>query len=70
MPKMLFLAVLCTLLAGLAYITVRYDRSIFPAFRQKLDDLLFGVFLALAVFLVGYSFVHHVALILKADLGL
>jgi hypothetical protein len=70
MSKFLFLSALCTLVAGWAYVCERYDRSTFPAFRQKLDDLLFGAFLVLAALLLGYYPIHHLALILEAELGM
>jgi len=48
------LAILVMLVASLGYVAVRYDRSTHPAFRQKLDDLLFYAFLAVAGLLLGY----------------
>ncbi len=70
MSRILFPVMLGTLVAGWVYLSERHDRLAAPAFRQKLDDLLFGAFLALAALLLGYYPIRHLALILKAALGI
>jgi|SoiMethySBSTD1v2_1073268.scaffolds.fasta_scaffold320442_4 hypothetical protein len=70
MSKILFPVMLGTSVAGWVCLSKQRVRSATPAFRQKLDDLLFGAFLASTALLLGYYPIRHLALTLKTALGL